>query len=47
MPSMTTVSYLAGGLGSGPGERQLNLEHLLIDFGNVIHLVDPYLASGP
>src|SRR5580693_480591 len=30
---------------SGAGERQLDLEHLLIDVGDIVDLVDPYLAA--
>jgi hypothetical protein len=28
------------------GERQLDLEHLLIDLGDVVYLVDPDVAAG-
>src|SRR5580698_3509775 len=35
----------ADALLSRAGERQLDLEHLLIDVGDIVDLVDPYLAA--
>src|SRR5215469_8098251 len=33
--------------GFRPGERQLDLEHLLAGLGDIVHFVDPDLAARP